>query len=223
MLAFELDGHRVEAQPERALWWPSGRTLFIADLHLGKGSAFAAAGIPVPSGPTAADLADLGAMIDRVGAERVVILGDLLHARTARDQHTLDAFSRWRAQRRALSLLLIRGNHDAQAGDPPGDWRFDCADEPFEDGPFTLAHHPEPALAGRGYGLCGHVHPAARLRGPGWMAARAPCMVIGPRRAILPAFGRFTGGKVHAPAARERLIVFGPGGPVEVRVAAEDR
>ena len=33
----------------KAIWRPSGRELFIADLHLGKAEVFQACGIPLPS------------------------------------------------------------------------------------------------------------------------------------------------------------------------------
>ena len=36
--------------PERGVWSPAARTLFVADLHLGKASAFRAAGAPAPFG-----------------------------------------------------------------------------------------------------------------------------------------------------------------------------
>ena len=44
-----------------------------------------------------------------------------------------------------------------------------------------------------GYALCGHVHPGVRLHGRGDDTAVLPCFVLGRRRAILPAFGSFTG------------------------------
>lgn len=206
--------------PERALWWPARRTLFVADVHLGKGAAFAAAGIPVPMGATRADLDDLGAVLDRTGAERLVILGDLLHARTARDANTLGVFAGWRAQRRGVEMVLVRGNHDLHAGDPPEDWGMGCQDEGEREGPFVLSHVP-PAVDGVvGHVLCGHVHPVLRLAGPGGSVERCACLIVGVDRTILPAFGRFTGGKVQALSAGDRVFVFGPGEVVEVSTSA---
>ncbi len=33
-------GKPVQLLPERALWWPAGQALFVADLHLGKAATF---------------------------------------------------------------------------------------------------------------------------------------------------------------------------------------
>jgi metallophosphoesterase superfamily enzyme len=47
-----------------------------------------------------------------------------------------------------------------------------------------------------------------RVHGAGEQSARLPCFVLGRRRAILPAFGRFTGLADVAPAADERLVAI---------------
>ena len=46
----------VELLAERALHWPAARTLFVADVHLGKAAAFRAGGVAIPRGATANDL-----------------------------------------------------------------------------------------------------------------------------------------------------------------------
>ena len=63
----------VELFAERALLWTRMRTLFVADVHLGKAAAFRAGGVPVPRGSTAADLARLAALVDASGAQRLVV------------------------------------------------------------------------------------------------------------------------------------------------------
>jgi metallophosphoesterase superfamily enzyme len=47
-----------------------------------------------------------------------------------------------------------------------------------------------------------------RVHGSGEQSARLPCFVLGARRAILPAFGRFTGLADVLPAPRERIVVI---------------
>jgi metallophosphoesterase superfamily enzyme len=49
------------------------------------------------------------------------------------------------------------------------------------------------------------VHPGVFLRGTA-DTERLPCFVLGARRAILPAFGSFTGLATVTPAAGERLV-----------------
>lgn len=82
-MKLSLAGESVELMAEKALWWPAARTLFIADLHLGKAASFRALGQPVPSGTTQDNLDRLSALIDRHAAARLVFLGDFLHAAAA--------------------------------------------------------------------------------------------------------------------------------------------
>ena len=120
-----LAGETVELLAERALFWPRARTLFVADVHLGKAAAFRAGGVAIPRGATANDLARLDALIERTAASRLVVLGDFLHAAAGRVPALHAAFTRWRAAHAALSITLVRGNHDVRAGDPPPAWDID--------------------------------------------------------------------------------------------------
>src|SRR6185312_13071208 len=112
----ELAGETIRLLPERALFWPRTRTLVVADLHWGKAATFRAAGIPIPVGTTAGDLARLDAVLDRTGAHRIVILGDLFHAAAGRAaKNTVAELRRWRSARADIDILLVRGNHDRHA------------------------------------------------------------------------------------------------------------
>ncbi|MCX7791143.1 MAG: ligase-associated DNA damage response endonuclease PdeM [Chloroflexaceae bacterium] len=199
-----LGGEPVDLLPERALFWPRERTLIVADTHFGKAASFRAAAIAVPES-AAADLARLTGALERAGATRLALLGDFLHARAGRAPAVLAAIAAWRAAHPRLEVLLVRGNHDARAGDPPAAWDIACVNAPFALGPFALCHHPDtPAPA---YVLAGHLHPAVVLTGPGRQRERLPCFLVGPARAILPAFGSFTGHATVSPAADERAYV----------------
>ena len=204
--AVEVAGERLELLAERALWWPAQRTLVVADLHLGKAATFRAAGIPIPRGSTADDLARLDRALDRTDAESLVVLGDLFHARPGREAPgTLALLGGWRAARPRLDVLLVRGNHDVGAGDPPTELGVRCVDEPWHLPPFELRHHPAPAAA---YVLAGHVHPAVRIGGHGGLRERLPAFVFGERVGLLPAFGSFTGAGAVEPQPEDRVWVI---------------
>lgn len=187
----KVAGEAIVLLPERAAYWPSRRTLLVADAHIGKAATFRAGSIPVPRGTTKEGLDRLDAAVTRSGATRVVFLGDLLHAREGRDPDTLGLLARWRQSRVELELVLVRGNHDRGAGDPPGDTGIRCVDAPMIEGPFALAHYPRPVDAG--YVIGGHLHPAAILRGAARQRERLACFWIGAKAMVLPAFGDFTG------------------------------
>jgi DNA ligase-associated metallophosphoesterase len=187
----ELAGERVRLLGERGLFWERTRTLFVADPHFGKAAAFRAAGVLVPRGTTGETLARLDKALDRTGAKRIVFLGDFLHAREGRAPETLAAVNDWRVRRLDVEMLLVRGNHDRRAGDPPRELEMQCENAPVIEAPFVFAHHPVRSDAG--YVLSGHIHPSARLFGPGGERSRLPCFWFGREVAVLPAFGEFTG------------------------------
>ena len=204
--ATAVGGERVELLAARALHWPRERTVFVADVHLGKAAAFRAGGIPLPRGGTATDLARLAAVLHQTGARRLVVLGDFLHAAAGRVDALDHAYREWRALHAALAIVLVRGNHDDRAGAPPAHWGVTVVAEPHPLAPFLACHLP---IAPRsGYALCGHVHPGVTLQGPADQKERLPCFVIGRRRAILPAFGTFTGLARAAPLAGDRFVAI---------------
>ena len=187
----DIAGERLVLMPERALFWPARSTLLVADVHFGKAASFRASGVFVPRGTTSSTLARLSAALDRTRARRLLLLGDLLHAREGRSAETLRVVGEWRAARSALEVVLVRGNHDRRAGDPPPELSIACADAPLIDGAFAFTHHPG-SIANR-YVLAGHIHPAVRLRGSGRQSERLACFWLRPGGAVLPAFGDFTG------------------------------
>ena len=226
-LALALAGARVTLLAARALWWPDERTLFVADVHLGKAETFRALGVPVPAGPTLATLRRLDAAVRALGARRLVVLGDLLHARQAHAPATLGPLAAWRDAHPRLACVLVRGNHDDRAGDPPAGLGFDCVDAGARLGPFRLCHEPAgdggdggdggaPAAgpggaadpAACGHRLCGHQHPAVRLHGRAGDSVRLPCFVVGRDETVLPAFGDFTGASIVARGRAARLYAI---------------
>ena len=184
-----------ELLPERALWWPDHATLFIADPHFGKAATYRALGQPVPSGTTGQTLEALDRALARTSARQLVVLGDFLHARQAHQASVMGALADWRARHASLKCVLVRGNHDDRAGDPPATLNFDIHDEPWMMDGLACCHIPPAELPQDAtYALAGHVHPVTVVRGRGRDQLRLPCFDMGPRLGVLPAFGAFTGG-----------------------------
>jgi len=209
MTARAYDYRGLTLLPDRAVWQAETRTLWIADLHLGKAASFRALGQPVPRGTTQENLARLGALIETHKARRLVVLGDFFHARAGRTPGLMAQLREWRAARGEVDCVVLRGNHDLHAGDAPADCGFESVDEPFALGQIEGWHHVEPLddKAGGPLLLSGHIHPVARLAGPGRDRLRLPCFCLRGRNIVLPSFGEFTGGHPVDPCDWDELVV----------------
>ena len=190
-VSIEWQGESLDLLPDRAVYWPKEKTLYIADTHFGKAATFRKVGIPVSEHTTAEDCVRLSKLVEGTGAEKLIILGDFLHARAGRAQTVRNQLFDWRDQHKQLSIVLIRGNHDRQSGDPWPELKIDCKPDPAEGSKWDLRHLPVDSPT-RPF-MAGHLHPGYRLSGMGRDTLRSPCWVVGEKRFILPAFGGFTG------------------------------
>jgi len=196
-------GQPLTLLPEKAAFLERSRTLLVADAHIGKAVSFRALGVPVPRGTTSETLAGLSALVARTGARRIVFLGDFLHSARAHAAATLAALAAWREAHRRLELVLVRGNHDDRAGDPPGMLAIRVVDEPFALDGFALCHQPRRRPGA--YVLAGHLHPCVHIGGRAWDHLRLPCFWFGDEVGVLPAFGAFTGMHPIQPGTGERV------------------
>jgi uncharacterized protein len=208
--SLDWGGQRLVLLPGKAVWLPERRCLLVADVHLGKAASFRRLGVPVPSGTTADTLARLGALLQALGARQLVFLGDLFHAAAAQSPAVQAPLAAWRVQHAGVTMSLVRGNHDAHAGDPPSGLDISVVDEPWVLAPMAsagpvapssvsqvpppglaLCHHPQSVP---GYQvLAGHDHPCVHIGGRGRDHVRLPCFHFADDVGVLPAFGSFTG------------------------------
>jgi DNA ligase-associated metallophosphoesterase len=191
--------------PNRAILWPSQKTLLVADLHIGKGAAFRAESVAVPTGSSESTLVRITNLLSETNAKRLIVLGDFWHAKQGRTEKIHQLLKDWRSRHQDTEMILVEGNHDKRSGSLPPDLEMDIVQELLIDG-IVLKHHPEPD--DRGYVLAGHIHPAVRLVGPGRQTERLPCFWFRPQIGVMPSFGDFTGSATVYPAARDRVFVI---------------
>jgi DNA ligase-associated metallophosphoesterase len=183
-----------------ALYWPEEQLLVVSDLHLEKGSAYAARGTLLPPYDTASALERIGALLARYLVRMVIALGDNFHdgggpARlAARDRAALLALQRGR------DWVWIAGNHDPEPREGIGG----VFARSLALGPLVFRHEPKPEPS-EGE-IAGHLHPSARVRHRGRVLTRR-CFASNGTRIVLPAFGAYTGGLDIRDAAF--LRVFG--------------
>jgi len=188
-----------------AMWLPTHRTLIAADLHLEKGSAFAARGQMLPPYDSRVTLDRLEAEIADLNPETVVLLGDSFHDTKAIARMAEDDRARLDRLATSRKWLWLEGNHDREALTRNADTAARLPGAVIGDmslGGLRLTHEPEPLAPDddRHGEVAGHLHPAARVVAYG-RGVRRPCFITDGSRIILPAFGAFTGGlNVRDPA-----------------------
>ena len=207
-MLIETHGEQLICLPEHALLWPRERTLFVADVHLGKAASFRAAGVPVPSGHSSFDLDRLSQLLISHNATRFVILGDLVHTETSYTAALDHSFRTFRARHSNVEMVLVRGNHDRHAGEAPAEWGLKAVAEPYVLGPFQCCHEPD-AAQGTGFELAGHLHPALRLQ-TARDGVTLPCFWQHLHGLVLPAFGSLTGKfSVRLKSGESAVVVAG--------------
>ena len=210
-LRLALQGAEVTMRCSGALWLADQRTLVVADLHLEKGSSYAARGQLLPPYDTRETLRRLEAEVVALAPATVILLGDTFHDRRSEGRLAADDAERLRVLATGRRLVWVIGNHDA---DGPQALPGDVADELTLAG-LTFRHEPqagpqpgevadELTLAGLTFRhqpqtgpkpgeVAGHLHPAARVKAPRGTVRRR-CFITEGERMILPAFGAYAGG-----------------------------
>ncbi|MBU1323745.1 MAG: ligase-associated DNA damage response endonuclease PdeM [Alphaproteobacteria bacterium] len=190
-LKVRVNGEACVLRCSGALWVPERRTLIASDLHLEKGSAFAARGQMLPPYDSPATIAKLEAEVEALDPGTVVLLGDSFHDSRAVDRLGGDGHARLGRMARGRSWIWLEGNHDLEALAGALDRLTGEVVATLQVGALTLIHEPQ---AGASPGeVAGHLHPAARVAAYG-RGVRRPCFVTDGGRLVMPAFGAFTGG-----------------------------
>ncbi len=180
-----------------ALFWEQQSLLVVSDLHLEKGSSFAARGVLLPPYDTVATLSRLAAVIARHDPRQVIALGDSFHDRDAHARLSGPDREALAALQMRRNWIWISGNHDPAL---PTNLGGVVATE-VAIGPIVFRHEP----TGASGEIAGHLHPKARVPTRGRSIERR-CFASDGERAVMPAFGAYTGGLSIRDAAFARIF-----------------
>lgn len=208
-----LSGANLLAEPNGALLWPEQETLIVADLHLEKGSSFAARGVMLPPYDTLSTLERLERVATAHGARRIICLGDSFHDAAAPGRLDAADAQRLAALADRVEWIWIAGNHDPA---PPTALGGRVAEEELRLGPLTFRHIAAPLFAAGE--VSGHYHPKASVDIRGRRLS-GRCFVVDEQRVVLPAFGAYAGGLDVFDAALRALFP----GDFAVHLLARDR
>ncbi|MEJ2595341.1 MAG: ligase-associated DNA damage response endonuclease PdeM [bacterium] len=195
------DQHFV-MHPLKVVYWEEKEALLAADVHLGKVSHFRKAGIAVPIGKMKEDVINLTQLLNEYQPKTVFFLGDLFHSDFNKEasylEDVIENFS-------DVRFHLVTGNHDLPDFRAKMEERLQINDRLVLDR-FLLSHQPDDSSPDL-FQLCGHVHPAVRLKGPSKQHLKLPCFYMTGKRMILPSFGSFTGNRIMKPEKGSRVYV----------------
>lgn len=170
-----------------AAWLPAERAIVVADVHVGYARAARRRGGYLPEAEGADVVAGrVVAAAMRVGAERVVVAGDLRHSTRDADARELDDVARFVdvVSAQVGRVDLVAGNHDRGAHGMA---------RALVLGDVEVVHEPPRDVPAR-WIVAGHLHPSTMVRDETGAGARFPCALAGPRVLVLPAFTRWAGG-----------------------------
>jgi hypothetical protein len=203
--------------PGRAAFLPKTSTVVCSDIHLGKAATFRHAGMPIPEGSAQQDLKRLSQIIQFCKAQRLVITGDLFHARSGCTAQVLDEFRSFCEQVRIshdTQVTLVVGNHDQSLGKRfrPYEIGIERCEQEIIEPPFRFVHnqpldHDDRAthLQTTHFTIAGHIHPKITVSGSGRDRLTCRCFVTTGTTLLLPAFGSFTGGYTIRPSNLTRI------------------
>jgi len=201
LVPISFAGEAMLLDPAGALVWPARRLLCVADLHLEKGSHFAARGRGLPPPYDTRETLDrLVPLIHRHRPARLVLLGDSFHDSDGAARLAPDDLARLGTLCVESEIVWVLGNHDPA---PPAGLPGQAVEE-WREGPVAFRH----IGGGGGHEVSGHFHPKAGAPTRAGILRR-PCFVADARRVLLPAFGAYTGGLDVADPAIAALFPHG--------------
>ena len=198
--------------PGRAAFLPKTSTVVCSDIHLGKAATFRHAGMPIPEGSAQHDLQRLTGIVQRCRARRLLITGDLFHARSGCTEHVLDEFSAF-CEQVSLShdtrIVLVLGNHEQSLGNKfrPHKIGIKRCEKEIIEPPFRFIHDHQSHFDAQPdyFTIAGHVHPTVTIKGTSGDRLTCRCFVTTGTTLLLPAFGSFTGGYTIRPSNLTRI------------------
>ena len=211
----------VPVPGEPALHLPDERALVVADLHYGVEAELLRGGVWVPN-RARQRTERLLALVSQVGAERLLLLGDVKHqVPHSSHQQKRDLQRMFAALQAAVQVEVVPGNHDGGLRElAPGSVRFHPA-KGVVVGNIGLHHGhawPAPEVVACPQVVMGHNHPVIAFRDRVEKLHTAACWLrvplvagerydeVGEELVITPAFGELAGRTMN----REPLTGFGP-------------
>ena len=99
MNSIEINNHNFILHPSGAIFWLEKKTLFLADVHLGKVAHFRKNGIAVPRQAEGLFYEKITKLLNDFTPTRIIFLGDLFHSEQNNEWYLL--------KKKNLEIILI--------------------------------------------------------------------------------------------------------------------
>jgi uncharacterized protein len=205
---FNVKDQQLWLSPERAIFWEEEKALIVSDMHFGKTGHFRKAGIAIPQAVFKEDLQRLVQQLQYFQPTQLIIVGDLFHSNANKE---LQLFRKWRDDLGALSIQLIKGNHDILSERWYSSMNISTHPETFKINRFCFQHDMGKCQTDDSetdYLFSGHIHPGIQIYGVGKQVLKFPCFYFTDEFCILPAFSKFTGVALIEPKKGEAVFAI---------------
>lgn len=173
---------------QRAIFWEESNALILSDLHLGKAAHFRKHGIAIPTTISVKDLNRLSSLISHFEVDKVIIVGDLIHASNNTE---VERFKHFKQQHLSVDFILIKGNHDRLSNIFLTELGIKNAYKTLLYNKILFCHHPFDYE--QEYCISGHIHPGVKFKMGNKQRLSLPCYAVCQQQLILPAFSEFSG------------------------------
>lgn len=187
---------------QRALFWKKEKALILSDLHIGKTAHFRKNGIALSNQIFESDLKRLSVLIEYFQPEKIIVVGDLLHAG---DNSDVDKFCEWKNQFPDIEFQLVEGNHDRISKKLEAKLCLNFKSTQLEIDDILLIHDFE--KSNPKFQITGHIHPGIVI--PSKIKnIKLPCFALSENQLLLPAFSEFTGLDTKNLPKKGRFYIF---------------
>ncbi|MBO6183860.1 MAG: ligase-associated DNA damage response endonuclease PdeM [Chryseobacterium sp.] len=187
---------------QRALFWKKEKALILSDLHIGKTAHFRKNGIALSNQIFESDLKRLSVLIEYFQPEKIIVVGDLLHAG---DNSDVDKFCEWKNQFSEIEFHLVEGNHDRISKKLEAKLCLNFKSTQLAIDDILLIHDFE--KSNPKFQITGHIHPGILI--PSKIKnIKLPCFALSENQLLLPAFSEFTGLDTKNLPKKGRFYIF---------------
>lgn len=202
-LDIDLGGHMFKLFCEKVMFWPDKHSLIIADAHFGKISHFRKSGTSLPIAAIEKQFFKFNDLLASFNPTSVIFLGDLFHSDYNAEW---DFLANMLQDYPSIEFILIQGNHDTLNKKLYQSAGLKVANTLKVEN--ILFSHDDTTHTQDQFLICGHLHPGFILKGKGKQRLRLPCLWKSANKAVLPAYGEFTGLFLVEPNKHDTIYII---------------